>query len=430
MAKVGFWLRGTRGKLAGASFSKGENGQTIARQIVTPTNPKTAKQADQRSKIAPAAHFYKAFRNILNHSFLPLEPERKNRRKFMSYALRADMPMPLELKGSRAVPHNVPYLLSLGSLPQDLSVAKPGMIVDRSEGQVATDMFGFTFDNISLELGGDEDLLTRTIAVVSNNLIEVNSRLEEGMEITVLAVVIRNYHSSKPYAEPAWISFVLNTLDTREIKKVCHGIDLWITDDRIGCRASNSVDDVIAACGLIVSKKTEDGWDYTPSTLVCNGRISVDASVTNIAVRQSYMNAASSMTSDQILQQAYNSEEESEAAPRPMNVVNYPFTLRGEVANVDQFVPGQKIACIIYSDGSFRPLTDDDDNIVLLNENYEGIYTAQYIRVKTKTGEADWALLPFDYLQSINNVARTELKYTLASSLGGAQIVNPELPTP
>ena len=41
MSKVGFWLKGSTGKLAGTTLYKGANGETIQREIVSPSNPKT-----------------------------------------------------------------------------------------------------------------------------------------------------------------------------------------------------------------------------------------------------------------------------------------------------------------------------------------------------------------------------------------------------
>lgn len=51
MAKVGFWLRGARGKLAGSVLVKSPHG-TIVRENKTPANPKTHAQALQRAIFA------------------------------------------------------------------------------------------------------------------------------------------------------------------------------------------------------------------------------------------------------------------------------------------------------------------------------------------------------------------------------------------
>lgn len=50
MAKAGFWLKGARGKLNGASISGTAGGGTVIRTITKPTNPQTQHQTETRSK--------------------------------------------------------------------------------------------------------------------------------------------------------------------------------------------------------------------------------------------------------------------------------------------------------------------------------------------------------------------------------------------
>lgn len=68
MAKVGFWLRGARGKLAGSVLHKSPNG-TIAREKVDPKNPKTFSQATQRAIFATVTRTAKILRPIVSNSF-------------------------------------------------------------------------------------------------------------------------------------------------------------------------------------------------------------------------------------------------------------------------------------------------------------------------------------------------------------------------
>lgn len=69
MAKAGFWLRGSHGKLAGASISKGADGSTVIREIVTPRNPRTNAQLIQRAIMASVMRAYAAGKEIFDHSF-------------------------------------------------------------------------------------------------------------------------------------------------------------------------------------------------------------------------------------------------------------------------------------------------------------------------------------------------------------------------
>ena len=57
MAKSGFWLRGSKGKLAGTVLYQAQ-GSTIQREIVTPKNPQSDNQMRQRAAFAGASKFY------------------------------------------------------------------------------------------------------------------------------------------------------------------------------------------------------------------------------------------------------------------------------------------------------------------------------------------------------------------------------------
>lgn len=82
MAKVGFWLRGARGKLAGSVLSKGEFG-TVIRENVIPTNPQTSRQMSQRIALATAAQAARYLLPVIGQSFEGQATERDNRREFL-----------------------------------------------------------------------------------------------------------------------------------------------------------------------------------------------------------------------------------------------------------------------------------------------------------------------------------------------------------
>ena len=81
MAKVGFWLRGARGKMGGAVLMKSENG-TVARENVTPKNPRTSKQMYQRAIFATVASAAKAMKQLINHSFYGVAEGNKSIQEF------------------------------------------------------------------------------------------------------------------------------------------------------------------------------------------------------------------------------------------------------------------------------------------------------------------------------------------------------------
>ena len=69
MSKVGFWLKGSTGKLAGTTLYKGANGETIQREIVSPSNPKTLAQNIQRVVMSTVGAAYSVMKVICDHSF-------------------------------------------------------------------------------------------------------------------------------------------------------------------------------------------------------------------------------------------------------------------------------------------------------------------------------------------------------------------------
>lgn len=68
MAKVGFWLKGSKGKLAGATMYQ-QNGETVMREVVTPSNPKTTAQLVQRIIMHTIMGSYSMMKEIVDHSF-------------------------------------------------------------------------------------------------------------------------------------------------------------------------------------------------------------------------------------------------------------------------------------------------------------------------------------------------------------------------
>lgn len=65
MAKAGFWLKGARGKLNGASITKGVGGITVIRNITTPSNPQTKAQTNTRAKFKLMSQLGAVLKNVI-----------------------------------------------------------------------------------------------------------------------------------------------------------------------------------------------------------------------------------------------------------------------------------------------------------------------------------------------------------------------------
>ena len=84
MSKVGFWLKGSTGKLAGTTLYKGANGETIQREIVSPSNPKTVGQNVQRVVMSTVGAAYSLMKAICDHSFEGTKKGQETMSLFMS----------------------------------------------------------------------------------------------------------------------------------------------------------------------------------------------------------------------------------------------------------------------------------------------------------------------------------------------------------
>ena len=132
--KVGFYLRGARGKLAGAVYQRGADGSTVAREIVKPKNPKTQGQMAQRMIFATATAAYTKMKAIYDHSWEGVQYGSKSQQEFMKRNLQmlrgraANNDGEFLAKGVSVLMSN-PYIISKGSLtaPRNIRIANNGV---------------------------------------------------------------------------------------------------------------------------------------------------------------------------------------------------------------------------------------------------------------------------------------------------------------
>ena len=133
MSKVGFWLKGSTGKLAGTTLYKGANGETIQREIVSPSNPKTLAQNIQRVVMSTVGAAYSVMKAICDHSFEGVKKGQETMSLFMSENIQKCRAAIEEMQSQGVTFVNmfsfVPvgmkhafapnqYLVAMGSLPQ------------------------------------------------------------------------------------------------------------------------------------------------------------------------------------------------------------------------------------------------------------------------------------------------------------------------
>ena len=167
MAKAGFWLRGSRGKLAGASMAKGAKGQTIIREIVTPKNPQTQAQMIQRVIMKTIMTAYSRMKAITDHSFEGISPGRETMAEFMRINLNSmrenvavevangrgldDIYAFTPLKSGTFAPNG--YIISKGSLPIVNAVANRTPGYTASIGTITGNTYGDVISSLGLQRG-------------------------------------------------------------------------------------------------------------------------------------------------------------------------------------------------------------------------------------------------------------------------------------
>lgn len=336
------------------------NNNFVRERATVISNPKTQAQARQRAKVIPAQNFYAAFENVLNHAFLPTDRASRNRNVFMSKAMKLDE-VPNVLKGGSNLPM-CHYQVSQGSLGLDHLT------------QAVDD------DNVVFGLGMVSDWTENsTIAQISTDILDSNPTVAEGMELTFLVIVGVSYDNLFTKS----ISFVLdkNNSLTKFGDVAGSGWTLNSVDGK--CSIVNATLGYSAAA-LIISSRSGNTWRYTNSfmALSSDGE-SLRESFPESEVIASYMSAASTRTSDLVLQQA-NNQQSSEVHLSSVTTANITLatgvtgTLSANAANIAVKSTGERVLVVLDgalttgaagsrvaititpADGTARPLTPAD----------------------------------------------------------------------
>lgn len=310
----------------------GKEKQGLRAYVPTPSNPQTVRQAIQRAKIGPAQRFYKAFEDILDHSFEGVTPGVVSKNHFLSLAYQSGTPA--LVKGDKHVPV-FPYVVCEGSLP---------IAITYDEEQLSRGGNYYTSLNVETEEGID------TVAKLSQALIDGGNGIQEGDEITFMAVMAER-GSANTYT--SHISFVVDTLSTLNLN------DLQNADLVVGVNevlTFTPYRNQILAGATIVSRKDGDSWLYSPATMVLAGTTAqpyYNESLVEAAVR-SYMKKSANVTSDYILQQAFETK---------VQTITYAFsdyTVDGATKTlVVRLVNGEVQA--------FGIASGDDENLIVRN---------------------------------------------------------------
>lgn len=340
------------------SLAKETNSTFVRAKAVSVKNPKTYKQATQRAKTRPASLFYAAFESVLNHAFIPKGSAAKNRLRFLALAMK--LGLPAVFKGENKVPFNVPYVVSEGSLGLGAltKIKNPNI-------QSTTLGYGIACTNIYGATAWDDDPTTiqdLTVSAFSAAILAANPNLSEGMELTILAVEVDEDDLGQTI--PARVSIVLDTNDTiTTMANLLAGSGLILvadTDHRLCAFAVRSAANYsIPAGAVIISARNGSTWNYTTSELQMNSWGIDGFDWDEESIIESYMDSATSATSDRILQQANNNIIEG---VRPVSGSNMAYTVSPAVTGATYNY--STAAVVVMSDGTRRVVVSSNGTLM------------------------------------------------------------------
>jgi hypothetical protein len=293
------------------------NNNFYRERVYTVSNPKTQAQAVQRAKVRPAQIFYNGFERVLNHAFLPSLRASRNRNRFMSLAMKLDE-IPDVMKGEAFLPF-CQYQISAGALGLDALAAATS--IKKAPAGASFDWSGsILFPNLRID-DSIEMEASDTIGAVSSLLIENNTGLVEGMELTFLAVVAS---SADPFQRVAQIvSFVLdkgNSVTT--LGDIMGDFLAWKKGTGYTLILTTETDDYeVLSAGLIISARAGNTYVYTNSRMCKSWRAEEAYSEGEDDVIASYMGGGSSRGSELILQQASNKAPGNRIVPSSVSQI-------------------------------------------------------------------------------------------------------------
>lgn len=253
------------GKLAGNVYYRNKASkmkQGVRTYVANPTNPKSLSQAEQRMRMAPAVNCYRALKDIIDRGFQGRQYGNESRLRFLSLAMKREGG-PYLMKGNKSfVPGD--FQISEGSLiPITIYTFDVVTLEDISYPAVQSDLiFGINVNS--------------TVAIITRSIIQYNTDIKEGDQITFLFVRANGQISE--------FSFILDLSDNRTMLSLGFIGRSSVASHLTYVALTDSVQPIIAAA-VIHSREGESGQH-----LRSNATLFVDT--TNAAVAPFYTDAA------------------------------------------------------------------------------------------------------------------------------------------
>lgn len=348
MAKVGFWLKGARGKLGGASMGRGADGSTIIREIKTPSNPKTAAQALQRMKLGPAQKFYTAFSELLSNAFESVAYGGDSRRYFLAKIMKLEGPY-IQKGVERFIPAAYPF--SEGSLPS-----------------IGIEPFSGGTSVITLSVTTDKESVTNE---------ELASLLMTTSDAQITIAVVNNVNG---LFQPSYISYA-DRLTIADIPENAIGVNqngnVTLSPAAFGLNASA----IVAMC-VVISKQDASGkWLRSTQEMIISEelRSAIYSADAMEAAIYSYQDGSATNT---INSEWYFNLGMSQAWPGKLATTALPIKSEGSPANANVIIGVKQLDGRIVRTVFATALTDDGLVICLSDSReivtYEGATLGEF----------------------------------------------------
>lgn len=349
------------GKVGNTIFYRNRNSNNKEKQgariyVAEPANPQTENQASQRMLMAPIVAFYKANKDLLNHSFIPAGSAGQNWQRFLKLALSSPDGVPYVAKNDkRAVPGR--FVISEGGLVNVAvdSIENAGVLTTLSLGA------GFAIG------------ATTTLGAISEAIINNNAGFVQGDELLFVACSEAADGASFVYNKQY---LVLDVNNTQVAQAFAVGGTTYYMYDHVVLAASggsllffipatlSSITTHVAAA-VCHSRKDGETWQYANTMLAINDGALADyfSSGAYSRARKSYMPTAGNVTSDKLLQQA-GAEVVFVQALLSMNLKDLCSEAKMLAATNATAVRwgnhAENVLCAQMSDGSVRVFTSGD----------------------------------------------------------------------
>lgn len=258
MAK-GYALGTWKGKKGSSVFYKIWNSNNKVSQGIREyqpqvSNPQSDGQASQRMKMQPQANIARVLREIISRSFEGVKYGATSRLLFRKLAMNLNEGFPYLVKGDQR-PCPGTYQISRGSLNPIIGS------YSQSGSQI-------TFDSIQLISNTGQEVPTSAGEVIQN-ILNHNSDLKEGDQLTFVYCVINDITDAQPFLW-SYGSIVLDTTMTQNWVDYLFANNLGVFEEAVGDGKFGSLEMDVYAFGCIVSRLDSTGTYYLRSTSVLN----------------------------------------------------------------------------------------------------------------------------------------------------------------